>query len=324
MAIVRGVDISRFQDPSGTADTDLPDWAKVFADGYKFGLCRMSIGKNTSDEDGRQNLKNMLGAMPVSGAYGVVGTAEPVQDGAKFFLNEVAAVVDPKQVLIMLDAEDFSDGSHPDIVQVDKYATQIHSELGRWPIAYIPGWWMNKYGYSAAARGLAECPWAQSHYYPAPWTDSLLQSKKPALAFGFKALAWLQFTSSATVDGITGRVDLNAFYGSLNDMRNQLLGEDVMTDAQMVDLKNYIKNLFTQGEADVTVRTALWELMVRAVNATLGSGTTRSEIDKVAIGDNSPARVGIAGLTASDVVDLSAVDDATLLAEVMRRLTPSP
>jgi lysozyme len=231
MAITQGIDVSVFQ---GSID-----WAAVGRTGYRFALARMSIGRGTRDGNGRRNLRGMLGHVAVGGAYGVVGTAEPVEDGAKLLVDEIAAVTDPARVLVMLDAEDLSGGSHPTIGQVDRYAAELRRRLGRWPVAYVPGWWLDKYGYSASGRGLANCPWAASHYIPGPWNEARLRANRPTNLHGFKRLAWLQYTDSARVTGISGNVDADVFYGDLAALRRTLLGapteEDDLTKEEFKD-----------------------------------------------------------------------------------------
>jgi lysozyme len=231
MAITQGIDVSVFQ---GSID-----WAAVGRTGYRFALARMSIGRGTRDQNGRRNLRGMLGHLDVGGAYGVVGTAEPVEDGAKLLVDEIASVTDPAGVLVMLDAEDLGGGSHPTIGQVDRYAAELHRRLGRWPVAYVPSWWLDKYGYTVSGRGLANCPWAASHYIPGPWTEAKLQANKPTNLHGFKRLAWLQYTDSARVTGISGNVDADVFYGDLAALRRTLLGapteEDDLTKEEFKD-----------------------------------------------------------------------------------------
>lgn len=224
MVITLGIDVSHYQGPI--------DWAAVAHTSYRFGVARMTIGRTTLDTMGRTNLRAMNGTMPVAGAYGVVGYAEPVEDGAKLLLDEIAAAGgDPARILVMLDAENFSDGRHPTVDQVDRYARQLRADLGRWPVAYVPDWWLDTHGYSVAGRGLANCPWAPSEYFAAPWTEDRLLAHKPASLHGFTTLGWLQYTSSATSSGVSGRVDANCFYGTLTELRARLLGqqEDDMT-----------------------------------------------------------------------------------------------
>jgi hypothetical protein len=235
VAITLGIDVSAYQ--GGI------DWTAVAKTPYRFALARMTVGMGVHDDLGRTNLSHMLGKIPVPGAYGVVGLAEPVEAGADFLIDEIASVTNPRSVLVMLDAENYSDGRHPTIDQVDRYAIRIHQRIGRWPVAYVPAWWMRQHGYTAAGRALANCPWAPSHYLSAPWTEAKLFANKPPLEFGFKSLAWLQYTSSSTVAGVSGNVDANCFYGTLDQLRAQLLGqqEDITLDAET---KTYLDGKF--------------------------------------------------------------------------------
>lgn len=226
MSIVLGVDVSHYQ---GSID-----WAAVGQTSYQFGLTRMTVGRTTIDETGRRNLRGMLDHLPVAGAYGVVGYSDPVEDGAKLLVDEIAAAgADPGKILVMLDAEDFGDGRHPTIDQVDRYARQLHVDLGRWVVGYVPSWWLSGHGYTVAGRALANCPWAPSHYLAAPWTETKLLANKPTDLKGFKSLGWLQYTSSAPVAGVATRVDACCFYGTLAELRVQLLGQ---SDAQEADM----------------------------------------------------------------------------------------
>ena len=245
MAVTLGIDVSQYQ---GSID-----WAAVGSSSYRFALARMTIGRTARDNLGRRNLAGMLGHVAVSGAYGVVGTAEPVEDGAKLLVDEIAAVADPAKVLVMLDAEDFSDGSHPTIGQVNRYAVELHGLLGRWPIAYVPGWWLDAHGYTASGRELANCPWAPSHYIPAPWTEARLQASKPTNLRGFKSLAWLQYTDKARVAGISGSVDADCFYGDLNQLRARLLGQQEDLSIMDAATKEYLDGKFAGLHNDIVV-----------------------------------------------------------------------
>jgi len=254
MAITLGIDVSSYQDPSGSGDRNLIDWSQVAPTPYDFALARMSIGRGTLDEDGRQNLRAMGGRIPVLGAYGVVGISEPVEDGAKLLVDEIAACgVDPRSILVMLDAEKFGNGSHPSRRQINRYAIQLHTELGTWPHAYVPDWFLDQLAAAGDGDGtvrgleLANCLWVPSEYLPAPWTEDRIRTKRPTNLRGFAGLAWHQFTSSGSVPGITGRVDLNCYYGTLTQLRAQLLGGQEEIDLTKQEFIEAWQQLTAQG-----------------------------------------------------------------------------
>jgi GH25 family lysozyme M1 (1,4-beta-N-acetylmuramidase) len=277
MAITLLTDVSHYQGAI--------DWASVARTAYRAGVARMTIGRTTLDERGRANLKAMLGVMPVAGGYGVVGTAEPVEDGAKLLLDEIAAAgADPAKILVMLDAENFNDGTHPTIDQVDRYARQLRADLGRWPVAYVPDWWLDTHGYSVVGRGLANCPWAPSEYFAAPWTEDRLLAHKPAGLHGFKTLGWLQYTSSASIAGISGRVDANCFYGTVDQLRQQLIGgqQEDMTMAEVQDILNALAALRKDLTVDGTTGLAdtIEKLYGRAKDAALTSAQVLTAVNQ--------------------------------------------
>ncbi len=231
MTITRGIDVSAFQGQI--------DWGRV---GYPFALARMTIGRSTLDDHGQANLRGALAHVPLAGAYGVVGYTDPVEDGAALLVAQIAKVADPGRVLVMLDAENFQDGRHPTIGQVDAYAVELHRLLGRWPVAYVPGWWLTEHGYKVSGLQLANCPWAQSHYFGAPWTEDRLRSFQPVDLRGFTQLGWLQYTDKATVAGISGGVDADCFYGDLAGLRTLAgitTGEDPLMSFTQQDLETF-------------------------------------------------------------------------------------
>jgi hypothetical protein len=308
MTYTLGVDVSHYQ---GTID-----WAKVAATSYDFALARMIVGRNTLDLRGAANLRGMLGRVPVPGAYGVVGTSEPVTDGAKRLVDEMAATgADPASTLVMLDAEDFADGTHPTVRQVDAYARQLHALIGRWPVAYVPSWWMSKHGYSVAGLDLARCPWAPSHYLPAPWTEAKLEANRPTSLHGFGSLAWLQYTSSGTVQGIAGNVDLNCFYGSLADLRRQLLGARAPSVQEDLDMA-------TADDILAYLRDLKQDLTVGGTTSLGGEATSTTEAYAKLQRDTKAAVDGLADAVAAFRDDVAARLDA--LEALIQPPQPSP
>ena len=316
MSYARGVDVSSHQ---GSID-----WGKV-ASSWQFALARMTIGRTTLDQTGVANLQGMLRTSIVPGAYGVVGTAEPVEDGADLLIRQItAAGADPARTLVMLDAEDFSDGTHPTIGQVDRYARRLHDLIGRWPVAYVPLWWLGSHAYTVDGLGLANCPWAQSRYYTsAYWTDALLKERQPSLTHGWKRLAWLQYTDAATVGGISGGVDANVFYGTSSQLRAQLLGQSMeaisMADAQ--DILDAVAQL--RHDLVVTGTTGLADTQEKLYGHAKGAHLDTAKILTVLADVNAKLDAGLsAGLTPEQVADIKKA--LTLEGTAMVQLAVSP
>ena len=77
-------------------------------------------------------------------------------------------------------------------------------------------------------------------------------ASKPTNLRGFHSLAFMQYTSSASIPGVSGRVDADVFYGSLDGLRARLLSEEEdlsMADAQTImdELAVLRRDLTVQG-----------------------------------------------------------------------------
>jgi hypothetical protein len=134
-------------------------------------------------------------------------------------------------------------------------------------------------------------------------------------------LGWLQFTSSASIAGISGRVDANCFYGTLTQLRQQLIGqqeadmsaEDVTainahTDALIKDLRGD-RNIDTSDlirKVEITYNQVTSKAgAVLTALATLGAtlqteeDQTQAAIAQLQLGGADPATIAaavIAGL----------------------------
>lgn len=97
--------------------------------------------------------------------------------------------------------------------------------------------------------GLANCPWAASHFIPGPWNEARLRANRPTNLHGFKRLAWLQYTDRARVGGIAGNVDADVFYGDLAALRGTLLGAPTEEDDDLTkeEFKDAWRELTSQG-----------------------------------------------------------------------------
>jgi len=86
--------------------------------------------------------------------------------------------------------------------------------------------------------------------------------------------------------------------------------EDDVTPAECEAAMRKVLRQELGADSDRSVRSAYWELSVRAVNAALGASNDRDEIDTTAIGTGSPARRGMD----------SVIEGSSAIANVRQRL----
>ena len=224
-----GIDVSKWQ--GGHID-----WAKVRKSGIQFMLARASLA-TTKDPFYRTNIAGAKDAgMPVIGAYHFLYPARVVSpvDQARLFVERLG---NAEGLLTMLDVEtDRNSTTHevfmPVIADVRAFAAEFARLTDGHPlIMYAPGWYWRGHIGNPKASDLG--PLNQSHY-----VDVTLDQHKhiipmpPAVAFakarkewwdvkhgGWKRATFLQFTSSGKVPGCPGRVDVNAFDGTIEALK---------------------------------------------------------------------------------------------------------
>jgi lysozyme len=239
MDLTWGIDVSKWQ--------GVIDWPAVERSGLaQFAAVRTTIGVGL-DERWQANLAGAADHTPLPMAYAVVGTRAAQADAADLLVNMVDRVADISRVGLVVDAENFSDGSHPTMTQVHAFRDALHRLTGRWPLAYIPGWWLTSHRYVTDAQ---PWPWWPSRYVDPVWSPERLAALRPPLGHGFHVEGPWQFTSSGLVGGITSRVDRNVFFGSLAELRALTLGDEDMAlsaeDKQWI--VQQIKTLVTVGD----------------------------------------------------------------------------
>lgn len=212
--MIFGIDVSQHQ---GTLD-----WGQVAASGVRFVIARAVIATRP-DADFRSHVAGARAAgIPVVGAYHFLyhrSWVSPEKQADAF----LAAIGDPDPLLTVLDVERDGD-SKPDITDVRRFAARFRARAPDHPlIVYTGGWywrgvigdpvgadvgplWASRYASHAGAAPEA----IYSHVLPAWWTPRY---------GGWKRVSILQFTSSARVPGYGGRLDANAFPGSVDDLR---------------------------------------------------------------------------------------------------------
>lgn len=109
--------------------------------------------------------------------------------------------------------------SNMSVEQVNQFVETVHHKTGVWPWIYANPWRFNLGGVNPnCARWVADYPdvvsptWDQAQGWDCPTADG-------------NVVAW-QFCSDGTVNGITGNVDLDLFYGDKEQWQAYAIGDN--------------------------------------------------------------------------------------------------
>jgi len=228
-----GVDVSRHQ------GTEI-DWGKVRASGIDFMIARASLA-TTPDATYRDNVRRArLAGIPVVGAYHFLYPASvvsPVEQARLFFKR----IQNADGILTMLDVEkDRSPTTGevfiPTITDARAFAKEFARLTGNHTlIMYAPGWYWTGHIGNPSASDLG--PLCASRFVPVAKDadgDPIRMTPKEAFAKvapkfwkpkhgGWTKATMLQFTSTGKVGGYGGRIDIDAFAGTLQKL-NVLTG----------------------------------------------------------------------------------------------------
>lgn len=223
---IYGVDVASYQ--------GRPDWPSVHRAGIRFGFSKVTEGTGYINPTWGHNKAAMagLGDGFLPGAYhflhGGNGAAQ-----ARFFLQHTG---DVSGLAVALDVEAFGAdaATSRDWVAEFKRLTGGHPVLG-----YYPKWYWQAHG--QPSLDFFDGLW-QSAYVSGTGSAAGLYGKVPAswwASFGGESVELLQYSSSATVPGISGHCDVSAFRGSFDELRALALGEDDMDPSTQVTINPY-------------------------------------------------------------------------------------
>lgn len=200
--MIEGIDVSKWQ---GTVT-----WADVAAAGMRFGVARSSLGQYTHDDTFALNYKRALNNGLVPGAYHVVAADS---SGAAQATNWKAALdaAGFDKGLLVLDVEAWSGtNGYPAstvLTNVEYLCDWIRNTYNRTPIIYTGVFWReelkqhpNNFGSRLWLAAYVSDP---APYVPAAWNDWTI---------------W-QYTSSGTVNGVAGNVDMNRYDGTVRALK---------------------------------------------------------------------------------------------------------
>ena len=198
----KGIDVSKWQ--------ATVDWAKVAADGVKFGVARTSDGTTYDDKYFTANWQGMKNNGIIRGAYQFFRPDQDAVNQAKFMISKInkAGGLQAGDLPPVLDLEKNGGLSTSNVVkQVDKWIAYIQQNTGRRPIIYT-----GSYFWDANA--------ATTKYSAYPlWTAHYTTKSCPLVPNAWNKWAIWQYTDKGKVNGVSGNCDMNRFNGTLSDIK---------------------------------------------------------------------------------------------------------
>lgn len=207
---VRLIDLSRYQEGPN-------DFAKLIQGGYAGAVTRWGVG-TYRDPTRVTNLERTIAAGGVPGTYLVPGAnTGSGTEQAERFVAEVRAEFGNHPMLYVGDIEHSNSFGDPSAALTAAFFAAGHRLTGRQMGGYIPKWYMDGHGWTAAqvAAIAPHAWWWQSRYRTSP---DLTNPPDGAGYKGWPLRAW-QWTSSGPAPGIPGDVDKNVYYGTLAQLR---------------------------------------------------------------------------------------------------------
>lgn len=236
--MIYGCDVAGYQ--------GLPNWPTVKAAGISFALSKVTQSTGYVNPSWSHNLSGMLGLGDAfcPGAYHFLQQGTDPAAQARYFF----AHLDGRQasLAVALDVEPTT-GSRPTASQARAWVAEFKKLTGGHPvIGYFPGWYWSELG--EPDLSFFDTLW-QSHYVTASGSPAHIYGSVPAswwASYGGERVSILQYSDKATVPGISGGVDANAFKGTVADLRALALGtpapqpqpatvEDDMPNGQLAD-----------------------------------------------------------------------------------------
>jgi GH25 family lysozyme M1 (1,4-beta-N-acetylmuramidase) len=195
---VKGIDVSYFQ---GTIN-----WNAVKNDGVKYAFIRVSDGTGFIDPKFSQNWNGAKNAGVLRGAYQFFRSDDDPIAQANILINKVGGRLGPNDLPPVVDVES-TDGVSASTrrQRLNRWLNHVEAKLGVKPIIYTgPYFWQDNVGGDFNDHKL----WV-AHY----------GTNCPLVPGNWSRWTFHQHTSSGSVNGIGGNVDMNRFNGTLAQLR---------------------------------------------------------------------------------------------------------
>lgn len=219
MSVLYGVDVASYQ--------GRPDWRRVHGAGIRFAFSKVTEATSYVNPTWAHNRDGMLalGDNFLPGAYHFLHGGDGAGQ-ARYFLAHAG---DVSGLAVALDVEASGADAATSRAWVDEFKDRTD---GHPVIGYFPRWYWEAQG--RPDLSFFDTIW-QSAYVSGSGSAAALYGKVPAswwATFGGEPVSILQYSSSGSVSGISGRCDVNAYRGSLVELRALALGhqEDDMPE----------------------------------------------------------------------------------------------
>lgn len=214
---VPGVDVSYYQ---GTID-----WNAAAGDGIKFAFIRVSDGDPATvgfaDPKFDENWVNAKAAGIIVGAYQFFRPNQDPVAQADYLIAKLGGAVNPGELAPEIDVE--TDGGLSDsqvVAAIGQWVSRVETQLGVSPIIYTSAYLWSQYTGNSSA--FASYPLWVAHYtspsgpffVPDAWSD----------------WRFWQYSSSGSVAGIGGNVDMDLFNGTLAALQAFTVGNPTCGD----------------------------------------------------------------------------------------------
>jgi lysozyme len=197
-AVVQGIDVSVYQ---GTIR-----WGSVRAAGVAFGVARISDGITAIDSQFAANWKSMKAAGIVRGSYQYFRASEDPIAQANLALSSLngAGGLLADDLPVVVDIETADNQAYARVrAQMTIWLGTIARATGRAPIIYT-----NPATSPVIGSGFADYPLWVANWY----------ASCPTMPDGWSMWSLWQYASTGVVAGISARVDLDEFDGTLGDL----------------------------------------------------------------------------------------------------------
>ena len=196
---VHGIDVSHFQGAI--------DWSAVAASGKTFAIVKATEGIDYIDPSFEEHWNGVRQHGLLRGAYHFYIAHDDAKTQAEFFLSTVP--FEDGDLIPVLDVETRGEVPSDELLQgVQTWLELVEAKLGHRPMIYTDTNFWDTLGSTAFGQH--------------PLWVAEYSADGPRLPEGWEGWQLWQFTQQGEVAGVTGQVDLSAFQGSVDELKERL------------------------------------------------------------------------------------------------------